>query len=93
MIVKIHPAPALALLSAMALSSALLAQTATTYPAPTGSVSPSLVVTMHLTGGGTALLNPVVGPNWSLGKTCAFPSGCAGTYMTYSLPDGSGFST
>lgn len=44
---------------------------------------------MNLTGGGTALLNPVVGPNCYLGITCGFPSGYAGTYMSYSLPDGS----
>ncbi len=81
-------APALALLSSLALSSALLAQT-TTYQAPTGSVSPSLVITMNLTGGGNALLNPVVGPYCYLGMTCAFPSGYAGTYMSYTLPDGS----
>jgi hypothetical protein len=86
-IVKIPPASAL--LSSLALSSALLAQTTITYQAPTGSVSPSLVVTMNLTGGGTALLNPVVGPNCYLGTTCAFPNGYAGTYMTYRLPDGS----
>lgn len=60
-----------------------------TYPAPTGSVSPSLVVTMKLTGGGTALLEPVVGPNCYLGMTCAFPSGYVGTSMSYTLPDGS----
>lgn len=86
---RIWSAPALALLSSLALSSALLAQTTTTYQAPTGSVSPSLVVTMNLTGGGNALLNPVVGPNCYLGMTCAFPSGYAGTYMSYTLPDGS----
>ena len=52
-------------------------------------MSPSLIVTMNLTGGGNALLNPVVGPNCYLGMTCAFPSGYAGTYMSYTLPDGS----
>jgi hypothetical protein len=61
----------------------------TTFQAPTGSVSPSLVVTMHLAGGGSATLVPVVGPNCYLGSTCGFPSGYVGTYMSYVLPDGS----
>jgi hypothetical protein len=66
-----------------------VAQTTTTYEAPTGSVSPSLQVTMHLTGGGSVVLNPVVGPNCYLGMTCGFPSGYVGTSMSYTLPDGS----
>ncbi|MFI5394994.1 MAG: hypothetical protein ACHQ9S_05630 [Candidatus Binatia bacterium] len=86
---RILPAAALALLVSVALCSPLSAQTTATYQAPTGSVSPSLVVTMTLTGGGKALLSPVVGPNCYLGMTCAFPSGYVGTYMSYTLPDGS----
>ena len=83
------PAPGLVLPSLLALSLPLLAQNTTTYQAPTGSVSPALAVTMNLTGGGTAILNPVVGPNCYLGMTCAFPSGYVGTYMSYTLSDGS----
>jgi len=61
----------------------------TTYPAPTGSVSPSLFVVLNLIGGGKATLNPVVGPNCYLGMTCGFPAGYVGTSMSYTLPDGS----
>lgn len=81
-------ASAVALLWFLTLPLALKAQT-TTYVAPTGAVSPSLAITMNLTGGGTAVLDPVVGPNCYLGMTCGFPSGYVGTSMSYKLPDGS----
>jgi len=83
---KAAPLP---LLWFVAMCSPLAAQTTTTYEAPTGSVSPSLQITMHLTGGGSVVLNPVVGPNCYLGMTCGFPSGYVGTSMSYTLPDGS----
>jgi hypothetical protein len=79
----------LVLLSCLAISSPLFAQTTITYQAPTGSVSPALSVKMNLAGGGNATLNPVVGPNCYLGMTCGFPAGYVGTAMSYSLPDGS----
>lgn len=79
----------LPLLSLLATSSALNAQTTTVYKAPTGYVSPSLVVTMHFANGGSAILNPVVGPNCYYGMTCGFPAGYVGTYLSYMLPDGS----
>jgi hypothetical protein len=79
----------LALLWSLAMSSPMRAQTTTTYAAPSGSVSPSLQITMHLAGGGTVVLNPVVGPNCYLGMTCSFPAGYVGTSMTYTLLDGS----
>ena len=62
------------------------AQITTTYQAPTGSVSPALLITMHLSDGGSATLNPVVGPNCCLGMTCGFPAGYVGTDMSYTLP-------
>jgi hypothetical protein len=82
-----RPKPVLGLLALLALSAPLPAQT-TTYSAPTGSVSSTLQVTMNLTGGGSAFLNPVVGPNCYLGMTCGFPAGYVGTYMSYTLADG-----
>jgi hypothetical protein len=66
-----------------------LAQTTTTYQAPTGSVSPALLIIMHLSDGGSVTLNPVVGPNCYLGMTCGFPAGYVGTDMSYTLSDGS----
>lgn len=86
---QLRPPFAVALLWFLVVSAPLAAQTTTTYESPTGSVSPSLQITMHLTGGGTVILNPVVGPNCYLGMTCAFPSGYVGTSMSYSLPDAS----
>jgi hypothetical protein len=88
-IMRMNPASVLAPLWLLALSSPLVAQTTTTYEAPAGHVSPSLQITMNLTGGGSVLLNPVVGPNCYLGMTCGFPAGYVGTSMTYALPDGS----
>ena len=79
----------LPLLSLLAMSSPLNAQTTTVYSAPTGYVSPSLVATMHFAKGGSAILNPVVGPNCYYGMTCGFPAGYVGTYLSYMLPDGS----
>jgi hypothetical protein len=64
------------------------AQTTTRYQAPTGVVAPSLATTMYFTGGGSAFLNPVVGPNCYLGMVCRFPAGYVGSYMSYQLPDG-----
>ncbi len=43
---------------------------------------------MNFTGGGSALLNPAVGPNCYLGMTCGFPAGYVGTFMSYALSDG-----
>jgi len=85
---KIRFVPLLALLTCFTAAAPLFAQT-TTYDAPTGSVSSTLVATMNLTGAGTATLNPVVGPNCYYGMVCGFPAGYVGTYMSYSLPDGS----
>jgi len=84
----IRLAAALALLAFSVAPTALHAQTVTTYKAPTGAVSPGLSITMHLTGGGTAILNPVVGPNCYLGMTCLFPAGYVGTNLSYALTDG-----
>lgn len=85
--VSMRPAGLAAVLLWLAVAPAF-AQT-TVYQAPAGSVSPALSITMDLTGGGRAILNPVVGPNCYLGNTCAFPNGYAGTSMSYALPDGS----
>jgi hypothetical protein len=43
---------------------------------------------MNIAGGGSALLNPVVGPNCYLGMTCGFSAGYVGTFMSYALLDG-----
>ncbi len=87
MMVHMKPAALVAVLLWLATAPAF-AQT-TVYQAPTGSVSPSLSITMNLTGGGQAILNPVVGPNCYLGNTCGFPAGYVGTSMSYTLADGS----
>ncbi|MFI5399368.1 MAG: hypothetical protein ACHQ9S_27900 [Candidatus Binatia bacterium] len=82
---RAKPARVLALLSLLGMSPPLFAQTTTTYQAPTGTVSPALSIRMNLTGGGSAMLNPAVGPNCYLGSTCSF----AGSSLTYALSDGS----
>ncbi len=72
------------LLSSLLVTSPLLAKTID-YPAPTGSISSTLLTTMNLTGGGSVTFTPGVGPNCYLGDTCAF----SGSDLSYSLPDGS----
>jgi hypothetical protein len=60
-----------------------LAQSVVTYRAPTGSVDPTVFITMNLTGGGNAYLSPGLNGCY-LGQTCAF----SGSLLSYSLPDG-----
>jgi hypothetical protein len=61
-----------------------VAQTTIIYRAPTGVVASTLVTTMYFTGGGSATLNPGVGPNCYLGMVCGF----SGDTMYYQLSDG-----
>ncbi len=79
----------LAIAVILAVAPQLLAQTTTTYQGTSGSISSTLFTTMNLSGGGSVTLNPVLGPNCYYGMVCGFPAGYVGTYMSYSLPDGS----
>jgi hypothetical protein len=68
----------------LAPASLAVAQTKTTYNAPTGQVSSTMVVTMNLSPSGSAVLEPSL-PNCYLGNTCTFYH----SVLTYVLPDGS----
>jgi hypothetical protein len=68
----------------LALAGAATAQTTTTYQAPTGSVSSTMIIGMNLTPSGSATLEPSL-PSCYLGSTCTF----SGSLLSYSLPDGS----
>jgi hypothetical protein len=64
-------------------STAGFAKGGVVYQAPTGSVSPSVYITMNLTPSGNAYLSPNLSSCY-LGQICSF----SGDTMAYNLPDG-----